>query len=140
MKFSIVIPVFNERNYLPIFAENLRKAPISSAITEVEIIVVDDASTDGSHEISQQLFADFALDANVRCTTHVLKNDENQGKGFSVRKGIEHSTGDILIIQDADQGYSMQDYPQMLEPIIANQADVVFGSRFTGSSRRVLFF
>jgi glycosyltransferase involved in cell wall biosynthesis len=100
---------------------------------EVEIVVVDDASTDGTREIVQAL-SDIP---GVRTAIH----ERNQGKGAALRTGFRAATGDIVLVQDADLEYDPRDYPRLLQPILEGQADVVYGSRFTGGdSRRVLYF
>ncbi|MGD8313767.1 MAG: glycosyltransferase family 2 protein, partial [Syntrophobacterales bacterium] len=100
---------------------------------EKEIIIVDDASTDGTRELLQE--DTFSLE-NIR----VLYHDHNQGKGAALRTGFESATGDIVIIQDADLEYDPREYPVLLEPILDGRADIVYGSRFLGGPHRVLFF
>ncbi len=126
---SIVIPCYNEVNTI----ESLIDAVLSSPVPEKEIIVVDDASTDGTQEVIRQ-----KIESRVQ---RVIFHDENQGKGAALRTGFAAATGDMVIIQDADLEYDPRDYPKLLTPIIEGKADVVFGSRFTGGdSHRVIYF
>jgi glycosyltransferase involved in cell wall biosynthesis len=126
---SIVIPCYNEVNTI----ESLIDAVLNSPVPEKEIIVVDDASTDGTQEVIRQ-----KIESRVQ---RVIFHDENQGKGAALRTGFAAATGDMVIIQDADLEYDPRDYPKLLTPIIEGKADVVFGSRFTGGdSHRVIYF
>ena len=133
MKLSIIIPLFNEREYINNVICSCLQERVDG-ITRCEIIVVDDCSTDGSDEIVRDL---AARHENVTVVTH----HKNQGKGAAIRTGLFHVTGDAIIIQDADPEYSPSDYGTMLEPIVSSKADAVYGSRFQGSSqKRVLLF
>ena len=125
---SVVIPVYNEAQTIAAVMERVLKAPVD---LPREIIVVDDASTDGTRELLQRL-----PPGEIRVVLH----DVNQGKGAAIRTGIAHATGDIILIQDADLEYDPRDYPLLLEPILEDQADVVFGNRFHGGPHRVLYF
>ncbi|MFH1367767.1 MAG: glycosyltransferase [Elusimicrobiota bacterium] len=125
MKLSVVIPVYNEINTL---TEILKK--VQAVRLEKEIVIVDDYSTDGTREILEKI-----SEKNIK----VFFNDKNRGKGFSIRRGFEHVTGDIVIIQDADLEYYPDEYPQLLQKIIEGKADVVYGTRFLGA-RRVFHF
>ena len=128
MIVSIVIPVFNEMRTL----EQVIKR-VQTVSVEKEIILVDDYSNDGSRELVQSL----AEQPNVRAVLH----DYNQGKGAALRSGFAAATGDVVLIQDADLEYDPNDYPKLLGPIVANDADVVYGSRFAGGeTHRVLYF
>lgn len=134
MKLSVVIPVYNEQATLRQIVKDVNAVDLSPLQLETELIVVDDSSTDRSLEIAHQL-----LDEGL--VHRVIHHDRNQGKGAALRSGMEAVTGDVVLIQDADLEYNPTDYPLLLEPIIDNRADVVFGSRFlTGQSHRVLFF
>jgi len=127
MKLSVVIPVYNEIKTLE---EIIRR--VQAVELEKELILVDDCSTDGSREYLQQVNA-----PNIR----VLLHEKNQGKGAALQTGFEHVTGDVVVIQDADLEYSPEEYPLLLNPILAGKADVVYGSRFlTSAERRVLLF
>jgi glycosyltransferase involved in cell wall biosynthesis len=125
---SVVIPVFNERNWVGELVRRVQAVPIRK-----EIILIDDGSTDGTRDI---LLALRDVHENVR----VFLQPENRGKGAVLRVGFQHATGDVIVVQDADLEYDPSEYARMLQPIIENRADVVFGSRFIGESHRVLYF
>ena len=129
MKLSVVIPVYNERDTVELVLKRVEAAPY-----EKEIILVDDASTDGTREILERLTRDH------RDQVRLVLHQQNYGKGAAIRTAITHVTGDIVIIQDADLEYDPQDYPRLLEPILEGHADVVFGNRFHGGPHRVLYF
>ena len=129
MKLSVVIPVYNEKDTL---AEIIRR--VQATPYDKELIVVDDASTDGSREILRQLAQQYD---NIRPFFH----ERNQGKGAALRTGFRHVRGDVVLIQDADLEYNPTDYPELLKPIQRGLADVVYGSRLIGAApHRVLFF
>ena len=127
---SVLIPVYNERWTV---AEIVRRVLASPVAIDLEIVAVDDGSTDGSWEILQDL---AALEPRLRCFRHA----RNQGKGAAIRTALRKMTGDAVLIQDADLEYDPRDYPRLLAPLLSGEADAVFGSRFAGSSRRVLRF
>jgi glycosyltransferase involved in cell wall biosynthesis len=129
MKLSVVIPVFNEVTTVETLVEMVR-----AAVPEIEkeIILVDDGSTDGTSDLLQKMHAPPA--------TRIELHAENRGKGAALRTGFAMTTGDLIIIQDADLEYDPQDYPRLLKPLIDGRADVVYGSRFIGETHRVLFF
>jgi len=129
VKLSVIIPVYNERHTIELLLKRVEAAP-----HEKEIILVDDGSTDGTREVLERLARDHR--DQVRLFLHA----QNRGKGAAIRTAIEHVTGDVAIIQDADLEYDPKDYPVLLEPILEGHADVVFGNRFHGGSHRVLYF
>lgn len=129
MKLSIIIPCYNELNTI----SKILKLINQKVEYNKEIIVIDDFSNDGSRELLK------SLDKNQ--IQKLILNEKNFGKGYSVRKGFEIASGDIVIIQDADLEYDPSEYQRLLKPIIENKADVVFGSRFMGhDERRVLYY
>jgi len=129
MKLSVVIPCYNEADTI----EKVIVAVLSAPYPDKEIIVVDDCSTDGTREILKEKIA-----AKV---SRIIYQSVNQGKGAALRQGIQAATGEIVIIQDADLEYDPAEYPKILQPIIDNKADVVFGSRFMGGEpHRVVYF
>jgi glycosyltransferase involved in cell wall biosynthesis len=124
----VLIPVYNERDTISLILDQVRAVP-----TRTEIICVNDCSTDGSREILER-----EKDAG---RIHTLVHHEaNRGKGAAIRTALAHSTGDIVIVQDADLEYDPGDWPVLLEPIIDGRADACFGSRFLGGPHRVLYF
>jgi glycosyltransferase involved in cell wall biosynthesis len=129
MKVSIVIPVFNERNTI----EQIVNAVRAAEVGEMEIIVVDDASTDGTRDV---------LKEKIASQVHqIIYQPRNQGKGAALHAGFAAATGDVILIQDADLEYNPSDYSTLLEPIFSGKADAVFGSRFMGGRpHRVLYF
>jgi glycosyltransferase involved in cell wall biosynthesis len=127
MLLSVVMPVYNEAATVAKAVERVR-----AAAPDCEIVVVDDGSTDGT---ARQLDASLPQD-NLKIVQHPV----NRGKGAALRTGFSSASGDIILIQDADLEYSPLDYPRLLEPILNNEADVVYGSRFLGGPHRVLFF
>ena len=129
MRLSVIIPCYNELKTLRQILETVRQAPYP----DKEIVLVDDCSTDGTRELIRN-----ELGALV---DKVIYHDVNRGKGAALATGIQAATGDVLIIQDADLEYDPNEYPQVIEPIMQDKADVVFGSRFVGSApHRVLYF
>jgi glycosyltransferase involved in cell wall biosynthesis len=135
MKLSIVMPVYNEEKTLLSIIDCVRRAELPKEIHETEIIIVDDCSTDRTRDILREF--DSELNDDIRIFYH----ETNQGKGGALKTGFEQVTGDIVIIQDADLEYDPNEYQKLLQPIIAEKADVVYGSRFIGGdSHRILYF
>lgn len=134
MKLSVLMPVFNEEEWLEKIVNKVLSQRIDG-VESLEIILVDDASTDTTKEIIQLLIEKYGNKIVP------IYHEKNLGKGSAIQTAVEHMTGDICIIQDADLEYDPKEYPLMLEPIITGYADCVFGSRFIGSQpKRVLFF
>ncbi len=128
MKLSMIIPCFNEERTIIELLNDVK----NSGITNQEIIVVDDRSTDGTRNILKNL-----KDNNIKLFFHAT----NKGKGAALRTGFRHAKGDICIVQYADLEYDPKEYSLMIAPIISNKADVVFGSRFLGGRpHRVVYF
>jgi len=123
---SVVMPVFNE---LATVEEIVTR--VLGVNKRIELIAVDDASTDGSRELLQELSRKHGF--------KLLLQERNQGKGAAVRRGIDAAGGDVIVIQDADLEYSPEEYPELLELIEKGKADAVFGSRFIGRHRCHLF-
>ena len=129
MKLSVVIPCYNERNTILATVERVRNGPVK----EVEIIVVDDASNDGTVEVLRREVAPLV--------DRIIYHERNRGKGAALRTGFQVVTGDCVVVQDADLEYDPTEYPKLLAPIINHGADVVFGSRFLGGEpHRVIYF
>lgn len=124
---SVIVPVFNEERTIAEILRRVRAVPIKK-----EIIVVNDASADGTGEIIKTLAG-----PDLR----YIRFESNRGKGAALREGFKYAHNEIIVIQDADLEYDPGDYPDLLDPIIKGEADVVYGSRFlTSKSRRVLFY
>ena len=129
MKVSVVIPCYNECNTIEQIVRTVRTAPLS----ELEIVVVDDCSTDGTREILKEKVTALA--------DQIIYQPRNGGKGAALRAGFAAATGEIVLVQDADLEYDPRDYTALLEPIVSGNADAVFGSRFMGGRpHRVLYF
>ena len=123
---SVVMPVYNERATVEEIVGRVLAVPL-----RIELVAVDDASTDGSRELLERLGRERGF--------KVLRQERNQGKGAAVRRGIAETTGDVIVVQDADLEYSPEEYPDLLDLIVKGKADAVFGSRFIGRHRCFLF-
>ena len=119
-KLSVIVPCYNEKNSISEIINQVKNVDIP---LKKEIIIVDDFSTDGTREILKKL---QKSEQGIK----ILFSEKNMGKGYSLRNGFTHSTGDIIIIQDADLEYDPNEYAVLLKPILDNEADVVYGSRF----------
>jgi glycosyltransferase involved in cell wall biosynthesis len=127
MKLSVIIPAYNERNTIESIVAQVKSVLLEGI--EKEIIVIDDGSTDGTRDILKSI-------SGIKYFFH----DKNQGKGGAIKTGFQKSTGDIVIIQDADLEYDPNEYGRLIKPVLSERADVVFGSRFIGSEpHRVLY-
>jgi glycosyltransferase involved in cell wall biosynthesis len=135
LRLSVVIPVYNERRWLRPILDQIRAVPIPK-----QIVLVDDCSTDGTRDIVCQLEREAASNCHDFNELTVVYHERNQGKGAALRTGFGHVTGDVVIVQDADLEYSPTDYLALIAPIAQGDADVVYGSRYLGTSRRVLNF
>jgi glycosyltransferase involved in cell wall biosynthesis len=131
MLLSIVVPVFNEEATIASVLDSVLAAPLPAGV-EREVVVVDDGSTDDTPGVLGGV-----SDPRVRC----FRLEANSGKGGALHRAFAEARGDIVLVQDADHEYSPEEFPKLLEPILAGKADVVFGSRFSGGEpHRVLFF
>ncbi|MEP6494121.1 MAG: glycosyltransferase family 2 protein [bacterium] len=128
VRLSVLIPVYNERDTIDLIVDQVRATPIP-----LEIICVDDYSTDGTQQVLETLLAQGRID-------QLHRQPENRGKGAAIRQALSMSTGDIVIVQDADLEYDPADWPVLLEPILDGRADACFGSRFLGGPHRVLYY
>ncbi|MBF2085619.1 glycosyltransferase family 2 protein [Thermoleptolyngbya sp. C42_A2020_037] len=129
MKLSVVIPCYNELGTIGQVVAAVRRSPIQ----DLEIIIVDDCSTDGTRDLLQSQIEPLV--------DQVVYHPKNRGKGAALRTGFAAATGDIVVVQDADLEYDPQEFPLLLEPILNGKADVVFGSRFMGGRpHRVVYF
>jgi glycosyltransferase involved in cell wall biosynthesis len=132
-RLSVLVPVYNEVGTIRPLLERVRAVPLQK-----EVIVVDDCSTDGTSQVLEEYRAATPDTPDFRLL--VVSHRKNQGKGASVRTAVGHVTGDLVVIQDGDLEYDPRDYPRLIQPILDGHADVVYGSRFSGSPRRVLLF
>lgn len=143
---SVVIPVYNERKTIEEILYRVQAVEL-----EKEIVVIDDASTDGTRDLLDQISksiqetpAVFILPSTGRQirtdNIRILLQDQNRGKGAALRRGMKEANGDTVLIQDADLEYDPQDYHRLLDPIARGHADVVYGSRFLGGPHRVLYY
>jgi glycosyltransferase involved in cell wall biosynthesis len=128
VRLSVLIPIYNERNTIETILDRVRAVPVAT-----EIVCVDDCSTDGTRERLVELEAVGFIDK-------LILQPVNRGKGAAIRTALAASTGEIVIVQDADLEYDPQDWPALLEPILQGKADACFGSRFLGGPHRVLYY
>jgi glycosyltransferase involved in cell wall biosynthesis len=132
-RLSVLVPVYNEVGTIRPLLERVRAVPLQK-----EVIVVDDCSADGTWQVLEEYRAATPDTPDFRLL--VVRHAKNQGKGAAVRTAVGHVTGDLVVIQDADLEYDPREYPRLIQPILDGHADVVYGSRFSGSPRRVLLF
>lgn len=125
---SVLVPVYNERDTVDLIVDQINATPMRK-----EIICVNDRSTDGTDQILDRLLSQGRID-------RLIHQPENRGKGAAIRQALAASTGDIVIVQDADLEYDPGDWPVLLEPIVDGRADACFGSRFLGGPHRVLYY
>jgi glycosyltransferase involved in cell wall biosynthesis len=125
---TVIVPVFNERTTVTEIVRRMRRVPLSM---DLEIIIVDDCSSDGTDKI---------LSAMEDSTVRVIRHNVNQGKGAAIRTGLEVARGDLVLIQDADLEYDPDDWPRLIAPMLRGKALVVYGSRFTGERKNMLFW
>ncbi len=125
---SVLIPVYNELRTVDRLLRRVRASPL-----RLEVIVVDDGSSDGTRDLLPRLEEEGLIDV-------LVLHPENRGKGAALRTALEHASGDLVVVQDADLEYDPAEYPVLVEPILRGQADAVYGSRFLGGPHRVLYF
>lgn len=133
-KLSIVVPVYNEEAFLETIIGKVISQPLPGGLNR-ELILVNDGSTDKTWQVMQTFPEKFP-----GIEFQFVNKSKNEGKGAALRDGFAKVNGDIIIIQDADEEYDPADYPKLLQPIIDGKADVVYGSRFSGETHRVMFF
>ncbi|MEO7795557.1 MAG: glycosyltransferase family 2 protein [Thermoanaerobaculia bacterium] len=133
---SVVVPAFNEERTIAELLRRVGAAPLPAGVG-LEIVVVDDGSTDGTRDLLRGLVASrSAVEAPLR----FFEQPRNQGKGAALRRGFAEATGEWIVVQDADLEYDPRDYSKLLQPVLDDGADVVYGSRFSGGPHRVLFY
>jgi len=143
VKLSVIMPVYNEIGTVAEILRRVRAVQLAVPVgygpdngttveLEREIVIVDDGSTDGTREVLRKLEGEPDV--------VVVSHERNQGKGGAVRTGLEHASGDVMVVQDADLEYDPRDYPALLQPIVEGRSQVVYGSRFRGGPTRAMFF
>ncbi len=139
LTLTLVMPVYNEVQTLPEIIRRVMQLDVAK-----ELIIVDDFSTDGSRQLLEELCANGIASLKGQPKNHfelhVIFQPSNQGKGAALKRGFSAARGDIVLVQDADLEYDPRDIPRLMRPILEGNADVVFGSRFIGETRRVLYF
>ena len=134
-KLTIIIPFFNEAATLGRIVQRVCETKLVNGVKK-EIILVDDASTDNSREVAEKMVENLS-----GIEYKLLFQPKNQGKGAAIHEGIKNATGDYMIVQDADLEYDPEEYNELLKPVLRGEADVVYGSRFSGGNpHRILFF
>ncbi|MDA8016202.1 MAG: glycosyltransferase family 2 protein [Thermoanaerobaculia bacterium] len=132
-QLSVVIPAYNEEATVETLLRRVLAAPLPEGLS-LEMVVVDDGSRDGTRDVLRR------LDASGEFPMTYVEHESNRGKGAALRTGFERAGGDIVLVQDADLEYDPREYPVLLQPILDDLADVVYGSRFLSGPHRVLFF
>jgi len=135
---SVVVPVYNEGGTVKKVLDRVASAPFPGGVREVEIVAVDDCSTDGT-AAALEAYGPPAVSGRP-CRFTWFRHERNRGKGAGLKTGLANASGDVIVIQDADLEYDPADYPTLLAPILSGKADVVYGSRFLSGPHRVLFF
>ena len=142
MKLSVIIPCYNEKATVQTLLKMVCAAPLPKGISSTDIVLVDDCSTDGTRDILKSIAANPAAEIGLKPQDNfrLIFQEQNGGKGRALRRGFTEASGDIILVQDADLEYDPEDYPALLNPIVRGYADVVYGSRFIGLERRVLYY
>ncbi len=131
---SVIIPAYNEENTIQQILDEVLILELPGV--KLELVIINDCSTDGTRSLVESYINEHPADA-----IRLINQEKNKGKGAAIRRGIEEAGGDFLIIQDADLEYDPREYKDLLDPILSDKADVVYGSRFMGSNpHRILFF
>jgi glycosyltransferase involved in cell wall biosynthesis len=138
VKVSVVVPVYNEEATVTQLLDCVARAPFPAGVGEVEIVAVDDCSSDGT----AARLAEYKPPPGTSKPCHFswYRHERNRGKGAGLQTGFARATGDVIVVQDADLEYDPCDYPALLTPILSGKAEVVYGSRFLSGPHRVLFF
>ena len=138
-RLSVVIPVYNEQGTLAEILGRVATAPLPDGVSELELVTVDDCSTDGTWGVLEGWLPPVRDDGRP-VEMQRVRHPQNRGKGAALRTAFAAATGEVLLVQDADLEYDPTDYPTLLQPIVDGLAEVVYGSRFLGGPHRVLFF
>jgi glycosyltransferase involved in cell wall biosynthesis len=138
-RLSVVVPIYNEELTVTALLDRVAAAPLPDAVEALELVTVDDGSSDGTWSRVEGWQPQRRADGRP-VAIQLLRHDRNRGKGAALRTGFGAVTGDVVVIQDADLEYDPAQYPTLLQPILDGHADVVFGSRFLGGPHRVLLF